>query len=103
MAGEALKPNQLPTSTNHTSNSYVIVTTVVNTTVLVSKLTLGALFSNVVFDYVVDNDHSLILKDKSTPVNSTTNVIAGRFWNDNNYLYIALSNNSIKRVPLESF
>jgi hypothetical protein len=44
----------------------------------------------------------LIIKNV-TPANSTANVVGGSIWSDGNYIYYAVSNNSIKRAALTSF
>lgn len=41
--------------------------------------------------------------DNTTPANSTATVTQGRIWYDDTYLYIAVGNNTIKRVTLEVF
>lgn len=38
-----------------------------------------------------------------TPANSTIQVKAGTIMYDNEYLYVAVANNSLKRISLESF
>lgn len=41
--------------------------------------------------------------DSSTPVSSSDAVEKGKIWFDTNYLYVAVANNTIKRVALTSF
>ena len=45
----------------------------------------------------------LFATDNSTPANSTATETAGRIWYDDDYLYIAIGDNVIKRVTLETF
>jgi len=45
----------------------------------------------------------LILANSSTPANSTITCRKGEFWFDATYLYVATSDNSLKRVALSSF
>lgn len=40
---------------------------------------------------------------KSTPANSTITVKEGKIWYDTSYLYIAVANNTVKRIALDSF
>jgi len=47
--------------------------------------------------------NNLVLKQNNTPANSTANVIGGSIWSDGTYIYVATSNNTIKRVGLTSF
>ena len=58
----------------------------------------NALFSNVNLQVA-----TLIVGNTTTPISSTMTVTAGSMWYDANYLYIATSNNVIKRLSLESF
>jgi hypothetical protein len=39
----------------------------------------------------------------NTPANSSISVTPGYFFADSNYLYISVANNTLKRIPLESW
>lgn len=71
---------------NHTSNSGVTNTYTLSVTTLLSE----------------NNSANVILKN-STPANSTVTVKAGTIFYDSSYLYIAVANNTLKRVALSSF
>jgi hypothetical protein len=73
----------------NTSNT--ATTKVVNTAILLGNST--ALIAANTFQ----------LKEKSTPANSTITITQGRLWFDADYLYVATSNNTVKRVALSSF
>jgi hypothetical protein len=73
----------------NTSNT--ATTKVVNTAILLGNST--ALIAANTFQ----------LKEKSTPANSTITISQGRLWFDADYLYVATSNNTVKRVALSSF
>jgi hypothetical protein len=45
----------------------------------------------------------VIVAGNATPANSTITITQGRIFYDNDYLYIAVANNTIKRVALSSF
>ena len=47
--------------------------------------------------------NNLFINYRSTPLNSTDTVTTGKMWFDNNYIYVAISNNVIKRAALSSF
>lgn len=64
----------------------------------VSQAAPNTVFSNVNFQVA-----TLIVGNTSTPISSTISVTAGSMWYDANYLYIATSNNVIRRVTLETF
>jgi hypothetical protein len=44
---------------------------------------------------------NVIVTNHTTPANSSANCTMGQFWFDNNYIYLAIANNTIRRVPLE--
>jgi len=47
--------------------------------------------------------NNLVIRKKSTPITSGDTVGEGSIWWDATYLYIAVANNVIKRVALETF
>lgn len=47
--------------------------------------------------------NNLFLTYKTTPVSSGDVVLGGKIWFDSNYIYVAIANNTIKRVALASF
>jgi hypothetical protein len=47
--------------------------------------------------------NNLIIRRKATPANSSVDVTGGSVFYDDNYIYVAVSNNHLKRVALESF
>ena len=52
-------------------------------------------------DYISAN--SLILSDMSTPSTNADVVVGQKIWFDANYIYIAVANNDIRRVPMTDF
>ena len=46
---------------------------------------------------------NLRIVNQTTPANSTSNALVGTMWFDTNYIYVAVANNTIKRVSLGSF
>ena len=47
--------------------------------------------------------NQIVIQDKRTPANSTITIDVGTMFYDNTYLYVTVSQNLIKRIPLESF
>lgn len=47
--------------------------------------------------------NSVKLNDRQTPANSAITINQGRVFFDDNYLYVAVANNEIKRAALSSF
>jgi hypothetical protein len=46
---------------------------------------------------------NVIIKENTTPANSTVSTVQGKIWSDGDYIYYSVSNSSIKRVALSSF
>lgn len=64
------------------------------------------LFSNNNVDFVCDKTlytNNFIITTSNTPLTSTVNSSIGTITFDTNYLYITVANNTIKRIPLQSF
>ena len=65
------------------------------------KMTVNTFFSNV---SIITVSNNLVIPLKTTPANSTsTSILRGSIFHDSNYLYIATSNNTVKRVSLSTF
>lgn len=72
------------------------------------NITVSSLLGNSQVDINVANNKTLaannvIIRRTTTPNSSTDIVAKGTIWSDGNYLYIAVADNSIKRVALSSF
>jgi len=95
MTDNAKKTSELPTTNNAVANDRIVILkdpagTPSTRTIKVSDL-LGNSAANVVVQ-------------QTTPANSTAlTVKAGTIFYDNSYLYVATSNNNIKRVALSTF
>lgn len=88
-------PSGVPTTVTVTANS------------LFSNVVVSAAFSaNATFASFVTANTVTISTLKllpSTPVTNADAVAAGTVWYDTNYMYVAVANNSIKRVALTTF
>ncbi len=94
MTDNAKKTSELPTTNNAVANDRIVILkdpagTPSTRTIKVSDL-LGNSAANVVIQ-------------EATPANSTITIKKGTMLFDSNYLYIAVANNSLKRVSLNSF
>jgi hypothetical protein len=72
------------------------------------RLTVSNLLGNSQANIVSSNDSymsakNLIIRKEQTPGSNSDVVYGGSVWWDANYLYVAIANNTIKRVPLETF
>lgn len=94
MTDNAKKTSELATTNNAVANDRIVILkdpagTPSTRTIKVSDL-LGNSAANVVIQ-------------EATPANSTITIKKGTMLFDSNYLYIAVANNSLKRVSLNSF
>lgn len=99
MADEAVTISDLPVLTTPNSNTVLVVNHTVGSVVNTYQLSSNNLFYNV--DVISAN--TIILKTSQTPANSTITVTKGTILFDNNYIYVAIANNNLKRVALSSF
>lgn len=82
------------------------------------KITVSATFGNVVVATVFSNTvtfsgnvssnsnitaNNLFINYRTTPASNTETVTQGKIWFDANYIYVAVSNNNIKRAALSNF
>lgn len=94
MPEQTEKISALPTTTNSGLSDYLVVVANVAGTLTTKKITHADFFTN-----SSANVHIVT----TTPANSTIVVKAGTLLYDTNYLYVAVSNNVLKRVALSSF
>lgn len=107
------KVTELAALTSPASGDVLLIVDDAGGTPVSKKITLKSLFgavpANTVFTANVSISgtaslSTLKLGDTRTPANSTALTIsAGTFFYDANNLYIAVSSNVVKRVPLSSF
>lgn len=95
--------NALPVVNVVTSNDrFLIVTNTAGNAVL-SAVSANNLLGNSNVSIIVAASKDLVINKSNTPANSTISVTPRSMWFDDNYLYIAVANNEIKRVALENF
>jgi len=94
MADRVKKISEFPTLSAPDSNTYFVVSHTQAGVANTYTLSLATLFGNAAANVVLQ---------KATPANSTISVSEGTLFFDDTYLYIAVANNSLKRVTLESF
>jgi hypothetical protein len=93
------KLSKLPTTNSISSNDFLVAVTNPNTQSQTSKLLVSTLFSNV--DTIIVNN--LILGNTHIAVSNTETNTKGTIFFSNTHLYIAISNNVLRRIPLETF
>lgn len=108
MAASLKTISNLAILTTPTGNTLLPVDHTANGVTNTYQLSVTNLFTNCSSNLTVSNSailsaNTLIIRNNQTPANSTVTVTKGTMFYDSNYLYIAVSNNSLKRVSLSSF
>lgn len=96
MANNSIQLSLIPQKNNADGSDRVISFSVISNADV--SIPISNLFTNSAL--LVSN---LVLMESNTPVNSVQNTTPGQIWWDNQYLYIGISNNVIKRVALSPF
>jgi len=108
MADNAVTISDLPTLAAPNANTVLVVNHTVSSVVNTYQISTNNFFSNVAANVTLVNTavlsaNTIILRNNQTPANSTVTVTKGTILFDNNYIYIAVANNSLKRIALSSF
>ena len=108
MADRSKQISELPTTTSVAANATFVV--VDNTTAVANTKQISAnnLFNNSSFNVTLSNTailsaNTIVIRNSQTPANSTITVSKGTIFFDTDYLYIAVANNTLKRILLTSF
>lgn len=95
MSDRARKISELSVLTDPVSNDYVVVLdSSAASSEATKKLSIGSLLGNSSANIVIQNQ---------TPASGSITIKQGTLLYDNTYLYIAVSNNNIKKIPLSNF
>lgn len=108
MADRAKKISELTALTGPAAEDLLVIVDAPSTNAVTKSVTVGTLLTNcssnvVVKDAYTFTANTVIIKNKQTPTNSSSPFTGGTFFYDENYLYIAIANNTLKRVALSSF
>jgi len=101
MTEQSKKITELPVANSLARDAKLVVVVNPTTSPETRVVNVDVLFTNTANLTVVANN--LLVTKRSTPANSTITVANNTIWFDSDYLYIAVGNNSIKRVALSSF
>lgn len=93
------KISKLPTANSVSANDYIIVLTNPTTHAETEKTLLSTLFSNVNIISV----NNLIVANNYTPASNSVTMTKGTLFFSNTHLYVAISNNVLRRIALETF
>jgi hypothetical protein len=106
------KISELTAITSLSADDLIMVVNDPNGAPSSNKITVGNLFGNVRVSATFANAATFsanvtvtnfMINNKATPTSNTDNAQAGKVWYDNDYIYVAVANNSIKRVALSNF
>jgi hypothetical protein len=106
MPSTTTKVSELTSLTNASSDDLLLIVDDPSGSPQSKKITVGNLFnvsSNAAFSANVVFNANVALKYSNTPANSTISAQQGTIFYDSNYIYIAVANNTLKRVALSSF
>lgn len=108
MSGRAKKVTELTAYAAPTGSDLVYIVKDPAGTPQSCKVTVSDLFNNCSSNVTISNSavlsaNTVVVRRKQTPANSTITVAQGTIFYDNDYMYIAVANNVLKRVALTSF
>jgi hypothetical protein len=96
MTDRAKKVSELTATSSVASNDYLVIVTDTTGTPTTKRVTVNNFFGN--------TSANLYTQKITAPANSIAlSVKQGAVFYDSNYLYVAIANNNVKRVLLESF
>jgi len=94
MTDRAKKISELTVLTSASGDDLLVIVDDPSGTAVTKKITVSNLFGNSQANAVIYG---------ATPANSSITIKQGTLLHDNNYLYIAVANNEVKRVVLGAF
>ena len=95
MTDRAKKISELSSLVSVTGDDLLLIVDDPSGTPVTKKVTVSNLLGN--------SSANVVIYGNTTPANSTITIKKGTLMFDTNYLYVAVANNTIKRVSLESF
>jgi MinD-like ATPase involved in chromosome partitioning or flagellar assembly len=93
------KITELSTANSVLNSDYLVMVTNPDTLAVTKKVTVNNFFSNV--DILTVNN--FIITNNTTPSNSSITITKGKMFYDANYLYLSTANNTLRRIPLDTF
>ena len=116
--GAMPKISELNAITTLTSDDLIMVVNDPAGSPTTNKITFGNMLANVnivakfsntvnssgnITSTSIINSNNLFINYRTTPTTNTDVVQSGKLWFDNDYIYVAISNNNIKRAALSNF
>jgi hypothetical protein len=111
MATEVKKISELTATTTANSTDYFVLVTDTSGTPSTNRLNAGRLltqglkarFANTTTSQLAITGDRVVIENSKTPSSNTQTMTVGSIFFDTNYLYVAVANNTIKRVALNDF
>ena len=108
MTNRAKKISELVAATSPSTDDLLVLVDSPSANAVTKKVTVGNLLGNSSANVTVSNTSYLsaknvIIRRKETPLTSATSDLQGAFYFDDNYLYVTISNGTVKRIALTSF
>jgi len=111
MATEVKKISELTATTTANSTDYFVLVSDTSGTPTTNRLNAGRLltqglkarFANTTASQFTTTSDKIVIENDKTPSNSSITISKGSVFFDTNYIYVAVANNTIKRVSLSSF
>lgn len=111
MATEVKKISELTATTTANSTDYFVLVTDTGGTPSTNRLNAGRLltqglkarFANTTASQFTTTSDKIVIQNTKTPANSSMTIAKGSIFFDTNYIYVAVANNTIKRVSLSAF
>lgn len=111
MATEVKKISELTATTTANSTDYFVLVTDTSGTPTTNRLNAGRLltqglkarFANTTISQLAVTGDRVVIENTKTPSSNTQTMTIGSIFFDTNYLYVAVANNTIKRVALSTF
>lgn len=109
MADRAKKISELSALTVPSADDLLVIVDAPSSNATTMKVTVGNLLTNAASNVVVKGAYYLSANNlqvtrKATPVISTgTTDLQGSIWFDDNYIYVATANGTVKRAALSTF
>lgn len=111
MATEVKKISELTATTTANSTDYFVLVSDTSGTPSTQRLNAGRLltqglkarFANTTASQFTTTSDKIVIENDKTPTSSTQTITKGSIFFDASYLYVAVANNTIKRVALAAF
>jgi hypothetical protein len=108
MTDRSSKITELTALTTPAGSDLLVIVDDPTGTPVTKKITIDSLFGNLTSNVSFSNTtvlsaNALVLRGSNTPGNSSPSITKGAIFFDENFIYVATANNTLKRVALSAF